>query len=110
MVMTKTDDILLKDFFNENKQDIADGGFTRRVMHNLPDSGNRITRILTLICLVISTVLFVIYDGFHAIIGIMREVFVSVIQNGIAIFDLKTFLMAGAVLACWGLSKIYRMN
>ena len=35
--MTEIDnDKLLKDFFAENKREIADNGFSRRVMHHLP--------------------------------------------------------------------------
>lgn len=36
---------LLRDFFAENKQEIADNGFSRRVMHHLPDRSNRLARI-----------------------------------------------------------------
>ena len=40
--MTEIDnDKLLKDFFAENKREIADNGFSRRVMHHLPDRSNR---------------------------------------------------------------------
>ena len=34
---TNKTDKLLKDFFSENKHEIADDGFTQRVMHRLPD-------------------------------------------------------------------------
>ena len=41
--MTEIDnDKLLRDFFAENKQEIADNGFSRRVMHHLPDRSNRL--------------------------------------------------------------------
>ncbi len=40
--MTEIDnDKLLRDFFAENKQEIADNGFSRRVMHHLPGRSNR---------------------------------------------------------------------
>ncbi len=32
----ETNDKLLKDFFSENKKEIADNGFSNRVMRNLP--------------------------------------------------------------------------
>lgn len=35
--MTETDDKLLKQFFGEQKQEIEDNGFSRRVMRNLQD-------------------------------------------------------------------------
>ena len=37
----ETNDKLLKDFFSENKQEIADNGFTRRVMRQLPETADR---------------------------------------------------------------------
>ena len=44
--MTEIDnDKLLKDFFAENKREIADNGFSRRVMHHLPDRSNRLARL-----------------------------------------------------------------
>ena len=47
--MTEIDnDKLLKDFFAENKREIADNGFSRRVMHQLPDRSNRLARLWTL--------------------------------------------------------------
>ena len=40
--MTEIDnDKLLRDFFTENRQEIADRGFSRRVMHHLPDRSHR---------------------------------------------------------------------
>ena len=44
--MTEIDnDKLLRDFFTENRQEIADRGFSRRVMHHLPDRSNRLERL-----------------------------------------------------------------
>ena len=37
----ETNDKLLKDFFSQNKQEIADNGFTRRVMRKLPEQADR---------------------------------------------------------------------
>ena len=37
----ETNDKLLKDFFGEHKQEIADNGFTRRVMRKLPETADR---------------------------------------------------------------------
>ena len=45
--MTEIDnDKLLRDFFTENRQEIADRGFSRRVMHHLPDRSNRLDLLL----------------------------------------------------------------
>ena len=32
-----TDDKLLQQFFSDNRKEIEDNGFSRRVMHHLPD-------------------------------------------------------------------------
>ena len=41
--MTENNDKLLIDFFAENRQEIPDNGFTRRVMRHLPDRTQRIS-------------------------------------------------------------------
>lgn len=48
--MTEVDnDKLLRDFFAENKQEIADNGFSRRVMRHLPTAaiGWRVSGVLS---------------------------------------------------------------
>lgn len=37
----ETNDKLLKDFFSEHKQEIADKGFSQRVMRKLPEQADR---------------------------------------------------------------------
>ena len=37
----ETNDKMLKDFFSENKQEIADNGFTNRVIRKLPETADR---------------------------------------------------------------------
>ena len=60
MVMTEIDnDKLLRDFFTENRQEIADRGFSRRVMHHLPDRSNRLARIWNAFVMAVGAVLFV---------------------------------------------------
>jgi hypothetical protein len=38
---TNRTDNLLKDFFSEHKQEVADNGFTQRVMQHLPEQADR---------------------------------------------------------------------
>ncbi len=57
--MTEIDnDKLLRDFFAENKQEIADNGFSRRVMHHLPDRSNRLARIWSAFVMTVAAALF----------------------------------------------------
>lgn len=39
------DDVLVKKFFSENRIDVPDDGFSRRVMRRLPDRTRRISRL-----------------------------------------------------------------
>ena len=108
--MTEIDDNLLKQFFSENKQEIADNGFTRRVMQSLPNRDTKIANILVSLCALASLILFVVSDGLLALVGVLREVFVSIVQNNAANFDLKTLLIISAVLLYLGVRKIYSME
>ena len=59
-------DKLLHDFFAENKQEIADNGFSQRVMHHLPSQSNWLTRIRTALIVIIGTILLVWLGGVEA--------------------------------------------
>lgn len=108
--MMEADDKILKKFFAENKQEIADNGFTRRVMHRLPDRSYRLANILTAICMAVAIVVFIVSDGLMAIVGILREIFVSIVQNNAATFDYRALIVAGVVLLFFGIKKIYSME
>ena len=82
--MTETDDKLLKQFFGEQKQEIEDNGFSRRVMRNL--------------------------GGLQATISTLREVFVSMVQQSATTgFDPKSLYIAALVLAFFGARKAWSM-
>ncbi len=109
--MTKMDDdILLKQFFNENRQEIADNGFTQRVMKRLPGRANRLANMLTAVGVILAVIMFFVLDGLGAIIGTLREVFVSMSIQGIENIDLKSLVIAGGVLLFFGVQKIYSME
>ena len=48
--MMENDDKLLVAFFDENRQEIPDNGFTRRVMRHLPDRTRRISQLWATFC------------------------------------------------------------
>jgi len=104
------DDILLKQFFNENRQEIADNGFTQRVMKRLPGRANRLANMLTAVGVILAVIMFFVLDGLGAIIGTLREVFVSMSIQGIENIDLKSLVIAGGVLLFFGVQKIYSME
>lgn len=108
--MTETDnDKRLCDFFSENKHEIADNGFSRRVMRHLPDRSNRLTHIWTVFVLAIGTALFFWLGGLGAVWGTLREVFISMINHGTTTLDPKSLLIAAVVLLFMGTRKVLSM-
>ena len=70
--MTEDNDLLLKQFFQDAaQQQIADNGFTERVMQRLPQRSllaarrKWLTRLWNLCCVVVFAILFVLIDGWE---------------------------------------------
>lgn len=61
----KRDELLVRKFFEENKIEIPDAGFSRRVMRRLPDRTRRLNRIWTAICVAVGVVMCVNSIGCH---------------------------------------------
>lgn len=64
MDMNDNNEQLLRQFFSEAaQQQIADDGFSERVMHRLPSRINWFNRLWTAFCILVFAVLFVVFDG-----------------------------------------------
>ncbi len=96
--MMENDDKLLMTFFAENRQEIADNGFTRRVMRHLPDRTRRISQVWVTFCFTLSLVLFFTFDGLQLVLDTLREAVAAAAQSGVTELDPKSLLIAGAVL------------
>ena len=108
--MTETDDKLLKHFFGEQKQEIEDNGFSRRVMRNLPGRNHRLVQAWGAACAVVCVILFFTLGGLQATISTLREVFVSMVQQSATTgFDPKSLYIAALVLAFFGARKAWSM-
>lgn len=83
--MNKTDDQLIYQFMQTNKREIADRGFSRRVMRRLPKQFKNLSDILTPICIVVSCILFYLFDGisliYASIMPVIQQSSVSIIEN-----------------------------
>lgn len=104
--MMENDDRLLKQFFADNKREIADNGFSRRVMRLLPDRGNRLAQLWSTCCFTLAVVLFVTLDGFQLILNTLRETFDSLLQSGATELNPKSLAIAAVVLLFMGYRKI----
>ena len=72
-----SDDELVAMFFDENRQDLADDGFSQRVMHRLPSHSVRLSRIWTLVCSIAGIAFFFVTDG----IGQLKHVLFNAIGH-----------------------------
>ena len=95
--MTENNDKLLADFFAENRQEITDNGFTRRVIRRLPDRGKRLANLWTAIGFTLAAVLFVALDGIRLIGDALRETFTCMLENSVQA-DPRSLVIAGMEL------------
>ncbi len=107
--MMETDDKLIREFFGDHKQEIADNGFSRRVMHHLPDRQHKLARMRTICATIAVTILFFAFGGLQATIEVFRNIFVSLVQQGATNFDPRSLLIVVVVLGLLGMRKAYSM-
>ena len=72
-----SDDELVAMFFAEQKQELEDDGFSKRVMQQLPSRSLRLSRIWTLVCSLLGIGLFFWADGF----GQLKRLFLNAFGN-----------------------------
>lgn len=102
-------DKILRNFFTENKQDIADNGFSRRVMRRLPDRSYRLARLWSAFVAAVATVLFIWLGGLEAAWGTIKEVFIGMINHGTTSLDPKSMIIAAVVLLFMATRKVASM-
>jgi len=103
------DDELLSKFFNENRVELEDNGFSERVMEKIPSSSSlRLRRLWTLICTLVGIGFFIWADG----IGQLKRVFQNSLGNiegyissvdfsNISPMMLLMAALVGSVLVAW---------
>lgn len=80
--MTESDEQMLVRFFEENRQDFADNGFTERVAKQLPSRTMKINRIWTVICWIVGIAFFYFMDG----LGQLRNVGILLLNDVLGMF------------------------
>lgn len=98
--MMENEDKLLQQFFADNRKEIEDNGFSRRVMHKLShrNRSQRLSQLWTSFCFTLVLVLFITLDGLQLVLGMLRETFATAVHNGAAELDPKSLIIAGVVL------------
>jgi len=105
-MMENDNDKLLTSFFAEHRKEIADNGFSRRVLRHLPNRSQRLSQVWSIFCFTLAFVLLITLDGLQTILTTLRETFQTVVQCGAAEVDPKSLTIAGIVLLYWAYHKI----
>lgn len=74
------DDKLIARFFNDNAVSVEDNGFSRRVMHSLPDRATRLNRVWTAVCAVALVIVAVKMN----VIALLQDMACSLIPHFLA--------------------------
>ena len=104
MDMIDNDDKLITQFMTEHSPQVADMGFTRRVMRHLPQRTNRLNRYWTLFCLAVG-VLAVVLTGAVSRLGSLLAGVMGDVVGAAAVNDcvhtstLLTVVMAISVVS-----------
>lgn len=104
--MTENNDKLLESFFAGKRQEVADNGFTHRVMRSLPRRSNRLARLWTAGGFTLAAGLFVALDGLELLWNSLREAFTSGLADGMMQTDPRSIAVAVVVLLCLMYRKI----
>lgn len=67
------DELLVRKFFEENKVELADDGFSQRVMRRLPDRTRRLSRIWTAVCTLAGILMCVVFNWIDVLVGIFND-------------------------------------
>ncbi len=104
--MTEIDDKSLNLFFQKEKQEVKDNGFSRRVMHNLPNRSRKLSNIWVTFCVLAGIFLFFLFNGLEAILNLLREAFNGAMQTGTAHIEPRSMLIVVIVLVGLAIQKI----
>lgn len=77
------DDILVSRFFAEHKSEIADNGFSRRVMNGLPSRAGHIGRLWRIFCLVAGVLFFILNRGWDILAGCLKGMMADIVTHNV---------------------------
>lgn len=84
--MKNKDDILLKQFFDQNKQQIADNGFSEKVMQRIPQQQSARPYIIwQIVCICLGVVLFLTCGGIDSLCAVWQNMFANIMSYLISI-------------------------
>ena len=96
---TTDDDLLVSRFLKDHAPDVADNGFSRRVMAALPARTSWLSRCWTAFCLVIALALLIYGRVFDTLRGMARGLWADVVTNDLVLTSvpLSCYLVCVAI-------------
>ena len=104
------EDKLLQGFFAVEKREVADKGFSRKVMKQLPHRTNYLSLLWTGFIVCVALFLFTAFNGWQHILSTLQDVCISMLQQGLTTLDSQSLLIAGSVLSILGIRKICTLD
>lgn len=108
--MIKNDEQLISGFLRDNRREVADNGFSRRVMRRLPIRPGMVSDLLTAVCVLLSCILFFTFGGPNLIQASLQEFFQHSDWNAITNINLRTWSVIPIVMTVWGIRKVVSMS
>lgn len=105
----KNDDILVRKFFSDNRIEVCDDGFSKRVMRRLPNRTRCISRIWTAVCCVAGLLIFLTNKGFSVLVSCFDSIFTDILARHEQINNPHLLLPVAMVLILlWGVGFAVR--
>lgn len=100
------EDKLLRTFFEANKKEVPDNGFSKKVMKRLPKKESQISKVWTCCCALLAIVAFVLLETPRIIIETFTTTLSHTVENGVANLDPKTMIIVSVVVLSLGVGKL----
>lgn len=108
------DDELLRKFLAPARTDIADDGFTHRVMRRLPVHQNRLAKIWTAICMLAFAIAFMLLHGWEvlqlAIVHVLQNFTPVAFIHSISWTEVAYIVVSLLILTVLGIYKVSEME
>lgn len=108
--MMENDDKLIKSFMLAHKQELADNGFSRRVMRNLPQRAKWLSDILSITCATLCCILFYVFNGFEILYQIIGEIIASQSYYLISDINFQSLIIATIALLIIAMQRILSLK
>lgn len=99
--MEKKDEEMLVRFMHEQKKEVEDNGFSRKVMRRLPQQHRLANRIFNILCTGVCLLLFYLLDGVAIMFNTMQQLLASLTEH-----NLLENISPAALCIAWGVLVI----